>query len=130
MAHTHRVVAELTALRLSVLEAENARRGFILTGDANQLGPYRAAMGDIPAEFRELRILIADNPEQLRRLNKLGPLIETRMALLADSVHLAERSNEAARQVRLTKEGAVAMAAVRSALLEMEAGENVLLPSE
>jgi signal transduction histidine kinase len=128
VAHTHRVVAELTALRLSVLEAENARRGFILTGDANQLGPYRAAMGDIPEEFRELRILTADNPDQLRRLNKLGPLIETRMALLADSVHLAERSNEATRQMRVTKAGAVAMAAVRSALLEMEAGENVLLP--
>jgi signal transduction histidine kinase len=128
VAHTHQVVAELTALRLSVLEAENARRGFILTGDANQLGPYRAAMGEIPEESRELRILIADNPDQLRRLDTLGPLIETRMAWLADSVHLAERSNEAARQVLLTKEGAAAMTAVRMALLEMEAGENVLLP--
>jgi signal transduction histidine kinase len=128
VSHTHVVLEELTALQLSVLEAENARRGFILAGDANQLGPYRAAMSAIPEELRELRILIADNPVQLRRLNALGPLIETRMALLADSVHLAERGNEAARQVLLTNEGAVAMAAVREALLEMEAAEGVLLP--
>jgi signal transduction histidine kinase len=128
VAHTHAVVAELTALQLSVLEAENARRGFILTGDANQLGPYRTAVSAIPEEFRELRILMADNPVQLGRLDTLGPLIETRMAFLADSVRLAERGKEAARQMLLTKEGAVPMAAVRGALLEMEAAENVLLP--
>jgi len=127
VAHTHAVVANLTALRLSVLEAENARRGFILTGDAHQLEPYGAAVEAIPEESRELRILIADNPVQLRRLDTLGPLIESRMALLADSVNLPERSNDAVRQVSLTKEGVLAMAAVRKAVLEMEAAENVLL---
>jgi len=127
VAHTHAVVANLTALRLSVLEAENARRGFIVTNDARQLEPYTAAVEAILEESRELRILIADNPVQLRRLDKLGPLIEARMALLGDSVPLGERGNEAARQVLMTKEGTLAMAAVRAAILEMEAAENILL---
>jgi len=91
VAHTHAVVANLTALRLSVLEAENARRGFIVTNDARQLEPYTAAVEAILEESRELRILIADNPVQLRRLDKLGPLIEARMALLGDSVPLGEQ---------------------------------------
>jgi CHASE3 domain sensor protein len=127
VAHTHTVVADLTALRLSVLEAENAKRGFILTGDAHQLEPYRAAVEAIPEESREIRILIADNPAQVRRLDTLGPLIESRMALLADGVNLPERSNDAVRQVSLAKEGALAMAAVGKAILEMEAAENLLL---
>src|SRR4030088_3132955 len=58
VAHTHVVLARLTALQLSVLEAENARRGFILTADANQLGPYATAKAVIPEELRELQILI------------------------------------------------------------------------
>src|SRR5271168_3596780 len=65
VAHTHAVVADLTALRLSVLEAEDARRAFILTNDAHQLEPYRASVEAIPEESRELRTLIADNPAQL-----------------------------------------------------------------
>jgi signal transduction histidine kinase len=127
VTHTHAVVTGLTALHLSVLEAEDARRGFILTGDAEQLEPYRAAVKAIPEESRELRILIADNPVQLRRLDTLGPLIEKRMALIADSVHLAERSNEVAPQVSLSKKGDLAMAAVGTAISEMEAAENALL---
>jgi CHASE3 domain-containing protein len=61
VSHTHVVLAELTALQLSVLEAENARRGFILTGDANQLGPYRATIGAIPeADVHDGKVLILD----------------------------------------------------------------------
>jgi signal transduction histidine kinase len=126
VGHTHAVQTDLTALYLSVLEAEDARRGFILTGDAHQLEPYRAAVKAIPEESRGLRILIAD-PVQLRRLDTLGPLIEKRMALIADSVHLAEHSNKVARQVSLTKKGELAIAEVRTAILEMEAAEDALL---
>ena len=127
VAHTHAVMADLSALLLSVLEAENARRGFILTNDPRQLEPYYAAVKAIPEESRELRILVADNAVQLHRLHTLEPLIKARMALLADSVHRAERTNESVRQVSLTKEGALAMAAVRKETLEMEAAENLLL---
>jgi signal transduction histidine kinase len=127
VAHTHAVLADLTALRLSGLEAEDARRGFILTGDAHQLEAYAAAVKNIPEQERELGMLVADNPPQKRRLETLTPVLEARMALLAESIELTKHGKETARQVFLTKEGGLAMAEVHKAILEMEATEDSLL---
>jgi signal transduction histidine kinase len=126
VAHAHAVVAQITALRLSILEAEGARRSFILTGDTHELEPYRAAVKAIPEESHELRKLLADNPAQLRRVDALEPLIETRMALLTDTIeHLKDIKHEAARQVALIEVGGVAMAEVRTAIVEMETAERI-----
>ena len=126
VAHSHAIVADLTDLRLAILEAEDARRGFNLTGDSLLLEPYTAAVNAIPEKSRDLRTLVAD-PAQLRRLDELGTLIEARMGLLASNDRSSNRGIETARQLLLTQRGLAAMIAVHKAILEMVTAENVLL---
>ena len=51
------------------------QRGFLLTRNATYLEPYHATLPAIDASFGRLRTLIADNPAQLARFNRLPPLI-------------------------------------------------------
>jgi len=46
-----------------------------ITGDEAFLSSYQAALDNIPRVVKELRTLTADNPNQQKRLDELGPLI-------------------------------------------------------
>src|SRR6266404_2996609 len=63
-----------TAARL--VDAETGQRGFLLTGDDVYLEPYHAAIKSIDRLLAELKISVADNPRQLKRLPELDQLID------------------------------------------------------
>jgi hypothetical protein len=46
--HTNQVLHELSAIERTVLEAESAERGFLLTGDQAYLSTYKTSSGAIP----------------------------------------------------------------------------------
>jgi CHASE3 domain sensor protein len=68
VAHTHQVVAQLSAVLSTVQSAETGQRGFIITGDERYLDPYNAALQRLNDDLRDLRQLTVDNPEQQRRV--------------------------------------------------------------
>ena len=128
VAHTHEALDHVSSLSSTLKDAETAQRGFLLTGDDAYLDPYRSAVTDVPVLVAELRQLVADNPNQIKRLNGVAPLVESLMKLHKDRIDMRRQSGEEAalRLVRLG-EGKRQMDELRRLLGQMEAEERGLL---
>lgn len=104
VAHTHRVLERLHAVQTALGDAETAQRGFLLTGDESYLEPYRHAREALPALLRELGSLLANTPEQQRRLDELARLAREKLAELARTVQ-QRRAGETAAALTQAREG-------------------------
>src|SRR3954469_10758427 len=92
--HTHRVLAELEAILSTLKDAETGERGFIITGAPEYLEPYRAALLEIDGRIRELKRLIAIEPEQQARIPLLEQKVAARLEGLKTGVHLRAINDE------------------------------------
>jgi signal transduction histidine kinase len=81
-AHSLEVRRAQTVLFSSVQDAETGQRGYLLTGDPEYLRPYDRARQILPGLKTQLRDLVADNPDQQRRLADLTLTIDRKMAEL------------------------------------------------
>src|SRR5207237_10254229 len=68
VSHTLEVQRKLATVEARMSEAEASQRGYLLTSNDNFLAPYTAARNDVHSRVGNLRILVADNSAQLRRL--------------------------------------------------------------
>ena len=67
-------------------QAEDAERGYLITGDPQILDAHAAALRNVPVQVGEVRALTQDNPAQQQRLDRLERLIEQRLGLLAEVI--------------------------------------------
>src|ERR1700677_4701502 len=67
-------------------DAETGQRGYMLTGKADYLIPYNAAIQVIPAEIRRLETLTVGVDNQHARAEMLGQLIRAKLEELAETV--------------------------------------------
>src|SRR5260370_21022581 len=81
--HTFQVIAEIRGLLNALIDAQTGERGYLVTGDARFLAPWRAGVAAVPAHLAALRTLTADNPRQQRRLAPLAPQAQAAPAALA-----------------------------------------------
>jgi PAS domain S-box-containing protein len=72
---THQVINRLEHVLTDVLTMQASTRGFVLSGNADQLRTIPVSAAHLGETLRELRELTADNPAQQRRLDELEPLI-------------------------------------------------------
>lgn len=91
----HNVRYEAERLLSLLKDAETGQRGFIITGDEVYLDPYEAAKIQTSDALATLHALIADDPDQRRRLSMLEPLIAERLSQLSANINL-RRSQGAA----------------------------------
>jgi PAS domain S-box-containing protein len=70
IGRTDRVAAEVDVLRGLLVDKETALRGFLLTGSTTFLEPYRHAERRFGPALSSLQTLLADQPEQLARLEQ------------------------------------------------------------
>lgn len=101
---TNAIARQMAELQASLREAEAGQRGFVLTGEPRYLRPYESAVRRIPMQFDRLRALVM-YPVQIERLNALWPLIDAKLAELAQTVALRSRSFDEALAVIRTDEG-------------------------
>ena len=90
--HTYKVIGEVDAALMSLVDIETGSRGFGLTGKDASLAPYTAGKEKFRVHLEAARKLTADNPKQQERLQRLAeeyqrwldtavdPLIATRRA--------------------------------------------------
>jgi two-component system, LuxR family, sensor kinase FixL len=78
--HTDDVLLQLAAIEATLIEAESAERGYILTGDARYREPYDRAEAGLDGQLGKLAQLVVDNPGQHARVDELRPVIDARMA--------------------------------------------------
>ncbi|HDS1735888.1 response regulator [Pseudomonas sp. BP8] len=69
--HTDRVIGNANETVKLSIDMETGMRGFLITGDERFLDPYEVAKPRIFSSLDSLRELVADNPAQVDRVNRL-----------------------------------------------------------
>jgi methyl-accepting chemotaxis protein len=70
--HTYRVLGEIDAALMALVDIETGERGFALTGKDASLEPYNAGKDAFRQHLEAARKLTADNPRQQDRLQRLA----------------------------------------------------------
>jgi len=84
--HSYTVVTKSEALKTRLTQAEAGVRGYVITKDTVFLKPYSEALQQIPALFKELKDLVADNETQLVRMDTLDRLFNKRINILTTGI--------------------------------------------
>jgi len=92
--HTDRVIAEARLTFRSMVDEETGLRGYLITRRDDFLQPYNQAIPRVEEQFAKLPQLVADNPEQLQRVQQLRDsydkwLAYSKTMLSPDSVLIA-----------------------------------------
>jgi signal transduction histidine kinase/CheY-like chemotaxis protein len=104
VAHTLEVRAGANELLTQLLAAETSQRGYLLTQEVRFLEPYETAVRQIEPALAKLGSLTLDNPAEQLALEKLAPLVASRLALLRDHVSLIQ-SDQGLRAASDIKQG-------------------------
>lgn len=83
-----RVADKMQYLNVLIMDAESSLRGYFLSGSDVYLGPLKNATTEIDVQFRELDVLLADNPAQRRNLAQLHTLVQRKMDTLNQSLEV------------------------------------------
>jgi CHASE3 domain sensor protein len=84
------------ALEKLVLDMQAGVRGFVYTGNERFLAPLTTARRQLPQQLDELERLVADSPEQRRRVRELGREITDYRDIYAIPVVNIARTDRAA----------------------------------
>src|SRR5438105_123033 len=128
VSHTLEVQRELATVEARMSEAEASQRGHLLTSNDNFLAPYTAARNDVHSRVGNLRILVADNSAQLRRLLIIESQSRAKFNEFESTIKLA-RSGKRDQAVSIvsTKHSDSLMTSIRTGLQAMTNEEaNVL----
>ena len=125
---THMVLRALEEAVSLVTGAETGSRGFVITGDARYLDPYRSAEVDAVKRLRSLEKLVAGDERQRARLDQLAPLVARRFAILDETIRLrANQGFDDAASVTGTGRGRAVMDSIRRIADAMSREETVRL---
>ncbi|AWI87791.1 chemotaxis protein [Methylobacterium sp. DM1] len=128
--HTYQVLLELDRLTGSMVDRETGLRGYLVSADSAFLEPFHAGTKAYGETLGRLRNLVADNAEQLRRLDAVDAaagqwtrdVAEREIGLMRD-----EATREQARRIEASGAGKTAMDTVRKVAAAMAGAEAALL---
>jgi PAS domain S-box-containing protein len=120
--HSDQVVAQAQATQKLMLDMETGLRGYLITGEGDFLGPYRAAQSSIRPAFSALKTLVADNPAQTERISQLVPLYDGWQQYAQNVIALHDSGGDYASAVR-AREGKQRMDATRALLADFTQAE-------
>lgn len=110
-----------------VRDAETGQRGYLLTGRAEYLAPYRHAVDEIDSDLKELRALLsndailASDPQSLRRIDTLEQLISAKFEELRSTIEARDQRGQAAAMAIIeSNRGQELMNQVRAVCQEIE----------
>ena len=90
----HDVLETSASLRSHLENATAARRDYIRSGDPTQVEICESMADTTLADLVNLRRITIENPDQYRRLDKLEPLLRSRLAWLRSSVEMHRQHPE------------------------------------
>lgn len=126
--HTSDVLGAIQDLDIAIADAETVQCGYLLTGSADYLSPYNAAVGRVALLESTMSRLTADNPVQQDRLRTLAPLLQSKLDELTQTIELRrDVSADAALRLVETGNGRSPMQQIKAVLTDMTATETTLL---
>lgn len=126
--HTAEVLETLEHVKLSLVETENSRRGYLLLTNTGNKLHYRFFADAIPELLNRLKKLTVDSQVQQKRLLKLVDLVTREHVNLGSSINTLEQEGyQPEKQAVMTDEGILLMSMIRAGIDEIANEEQNLL---
>lgn len=118
---TRRVLKDIREMRMAIVAAESAERGYLLSGNEAHLVPYRAALDVLNTSLESLKTGLTDQELQ-RRVVRLEPLLKSRLEELETGISLRRGEGGMEKSVEFvrTNRGLETMTIIREQLDEMQ----------
>jgi signal transduction histidine kinase len=128
VVHTHEVLSALGDVDTAVARAGRDRNAYVTTGDESSRSDFSSAVQQVDQKLLRVKELLADNPDQLARSQRLETVVKQRVALFGASVDLrAKRGPDDHGQTELAAQGVPYSSQITSISREMRDQEQVLL---
>ncbi len=128
VAHSLEVQGAATRLLGTVQGMELAERGYLLTRSDTFLAPYQRARAAAPEEAKSLRALVADNPDQIARVDRMAADIDVLLTKTAKTIDLGRSGRfDEAIEVVAAGRGQAALDSVQALVGEINNAESDLL---
>jgi signal transduction histidine kinase/ActR/RegA family two-component response regulator len=128
VTHALRVENQLGVVLSHLQDAETGQRGYLLTGRADYLEPYRSATSRIDGDLAKLDSFVADNPRQVVAAQRLRGLATARLATLREGMDVyREDSRQSAIALVRQGRGKALMDQIRDLERQMRGEEERLL---
>ncbi|MEO7057037.1 MAG: PAS domain S-box protein [Caldimonas sp.] len=125
--HSHNVLTALQSTLSLARDAETAQHGYVVTGQAVYLGPYRDAVRATRREVARLDALLRDEPEAQANIKDVRGRVDARLGALDSSIAQRSLSEPAPSESTLLSERRLATEALRRAGATLEASEQARL---
>lgn len=120
--HTYEVLNTLTDFYASMTVAESGRRGYIISGNQQELERHQIAVDKMRSEIQSLQQQMSDNPIEQQRLARLNALVTQRLALFRQSIALYQTDQSAVQaQALITEQSVKLRTEIQSILTELKA---------
>jgi PAS domain S-box-containing protein len=128
VAQTQEVLTELEAVLSTMKEAEAGLRGYIIAGEKHYLEPYEHTTARVHSQLQHLKHLMAEKPEQQRRMESLERHVATRLDEFKDMLAVRTINGfDSARWNLLSGKGTQTMDEIRRLIEVMWNDEKALL---
>ena len=107
VAATNQNNARIDAAVSRTVDAENAQRGYVTTGQEEFLEPLNSAFSDVEDAIQALSKATEDNPGQRRNFDELAPAISKRFKEINSVIATRKRSGRDSAAALLKSQGAV-----------------------
>ncbi|MDR3534701.1 MAG: CHASE3 domain-containing protein [Rhodopila sp.] len=126
--HTYEVLGTIRELGIAVRDAEIGQRGYLLTGNGDDLASYDSALSRTSILTGDLRHQTEDNPSEQERLRTLATAWQQRLDQFARSIQVRrDRGLEAAAAFVGTDAAQATRDKIEGTLASMTAAEQALL---
>lgn len=127
VTHTLLVLKQSIELESAVVSMEASQRGYLITGQANQLINREASRKASLQALARLNALVSDNPSQLERLKQFRTGFNRRYSIMAANSKFALSDGLPAARLRFQSRGSSSVEPLRNLLEEIRVNENHLL---
>ncbi len=123
-ALTSDAVDSVSQLLSTLVDAESAERGFVLTGENRFLESYDRAVQEIPKELKTIGGLVGVRQSESGIVAQLKQLVAQRLGEFRGGIDLRRTQGAAPEPAALANEGRQTMQKIRSVCDEIQRGEN------
>jgi methyl-accepting chemotaxis protein len=129
-SHTYRVLEEADGVMAAMVDQETGFRGYLITGNQDNLAPYKAGLEHFRTAMGKIKSLTSDNAAQQKRLDDIAAAAEQWRSEVAEKgirLMANEATRAAARDLEVVGAGKKSMDGIRVKIAEVAEGERALL---
>lgn len=126
--HTYEILNTLTDFYASMTVAESGRRGYIVSGNQQELERHKIAVDDMQSKMMMLQQQINDNSIRQQQMERLNSLVNQRLALFKQSISLYQREPSAVQtQALITEQSVKIRGEIQRVLADIKSEEKRVL---